>query len=248
MGNIFLVGIFFDALVSGTVAVAALLFAFFLFRRWAHLDSTRRAYAWFWFFTMFTWVVITLRYLSIAFRYTGSGIYIGDIVVEGTIFFTGPPLFYYLTLNIFKKQRLSNCFTTLSMFLAFVALYFLLLPGGISEVHMTDFSADVSINFVSLAIFASEIALILGFIIYDILRFMLTKDKNHGNKPLYQLLYSLPLLIYVFLGAIDQSKIILDWPLVVFRVFYTSSFLFAYLVIMEEELQGEQYLVESKRP
>lgn len=247
MSSKFLVGIFFDALVSGTVALAAILFVFFLFRRWNDLDDIRRAYGWFWFFTMLTWVTIAVRYFAISFGYVGIGVYIGDIIVEGTIFFTGPPLFYYLSSRVFKKSVVANFFATLSALLAFVSIYFLLSQGGISEVHMTDFSADVSINATSLYIFSSQIILIIGFILYDILGYILKGNKNNTKEVFYQLLYSLPLLIYVVLGAIDQSKIILDWPLVVFRVLYASAFLFAYLVIVEDERQNEQYLTEHKQ-
>lgn len=245
MINAFLVGIFFNALVSGIVAFAAILLVFFLFSRWKNINDINRAYAWFWFFTMLTWLTISIRYFAISFGYAGAGIYIGDIIVEGTIFFTGPPLFYYLSLRLFKDSWQKIFFPVFSTILAFVAFYFLLLPGGVSEVHMTDFSADVSINDISLGIFSSQIALIIIFIFYDILMYILKRNKNNNNRTFYQLLYSIPLLIYVVLGAIDQAKIILDWPLVVFRVLYASSFLFAYMIISQDEIRREKYFLKN---
>ncbi len=245
MNQTFLVGIFFNSLVSMSVAVVAFLFTIFLFRRWNRLDITRRAYTWFWFFTMLVWIMVAIRYFFISIGYAGLGIYIGDIAIEGAIFFTGPPLLYYLSLRLFKQKWVASILSILSTILAFIALYFVLLPEGISEIRITDFSADVSINFVSLGIFASQIILIIGLILYDIWTYLFRRETNNINDSLYQFLYSIPLLIYVGLGAIDQSKIIIDWPLVVFRILYASSFLFAYLIILEEDLQNEQYFLES---
>ena len=58
-------------------------------------------------------------------------------------------------------------------------------------------------------------------------------------------LYSISLLVYVVLGGVDQSKIILDWPLIVFRSLYSGAFLMAYLTIVRHEAHLEEFLISE---
>ena len=99
------IGLLFNAIVTGTVGVIALFFMIYLFKRWEHLNDLMRAYAWFWFFTMILWVWFSVYYIFIAFNWREysfiNSIY---VVVQGAIFFTGPPLFYYLGIKVLHNK------------------------------------------------------------------------------------------------------------------------------------------------
>ena len=66
------------------------------------------------------------------------------------------------------------------------------------------------------------------------------RTKNQGE--FYSALFSVSVGIYLLLGTIDESKVITDWPLVVFRLLYSGAFLFVYLVIVQAEAVQEKYL------
>ena len=49
------------------------------------------------------------------------------------------------------------------------------------------------------------------------------------------------LLVYVVLGSVDQTKEIVGWPLVVFRMLYAAAFLCTYLAVVQDHDQQEEY-------
>src|SRR3989344_2852219 len=236
------VGIMFNAFVSSIVAIIAFVFSIFLFIRWHRLDTALRAYTGFWVMTTLVWVFSAARYLFIgtgffapAYTYYGSLVHLGDIIVQGAVFFTGPPLFYYVTIRVFGKDRIAVVAAFISFLLGSVALWLIVKPNGLSTPVFTFFSADASINTASLLIFGIEIVVLIFMLVYDTVTKIQLRRATRNTDALFHALYSISLLVYVMLGGIDQSKIILDWPLIVFRVFYGGAFLMAYLTIIQHE-------------
>ena len=247
------VGIVFNALVSGIVALISLAFSFFLFARWRKLDTSLRAYTWFWVMTMFVWMFSAARYIYIGTgffdpysAYDGSLVHIGDVIIQGSVFFTGPPLFYYVAMRVFGEENIASAASITSFILGVGAFWFIVQPQGLSKPMFTYFSADASINTVSLVIFGTQIAILFLMLLYDSISklrlWRATSDKN----LLFYALYSVSLLVYVVLGGIDQSKMILDWPLIVFRTLYGGAFLMAYLTIIQHEAHQEEFLISSE--
>lgn len=246
------VGIMFNAFVSSIVACIAFAFSVFLFLRWRKLDMALRAYTGFWIMTMLVWAFSAARYLFIGMVffdpinvYYGSWAHLGDIIIQGSVFFTGPPLFYYVAVRVFGEDRIAAAAATTSFILGVLALWLIVRPNGLSAPVFTFFSADASINTASLIIFGIEIIVLVVLLIYDSIIKMRLWRATNNTDALFYALYSVSLLVYVVLGSIDQSKIILDWPLIVFRVLYSGAFLMAYLTIVQHETSQDTFLISE---
>lgn len=246
------IGILFNAMVSAIVAGIAFAFVVFLFRRWKTLDLSMRAYAYFWITTMFVWGASATRYVFYGFhlidQYYGSPAYWSDVMIQAAVFFTGPPVFYYTIVRVFHDPRFARFASLVSLILAFFALSYALAPGGITPPIITAFSADSTITRVPFSIFSGQVILVLSLLMVDIVGRLRRWYQKRDPHFLYHALYSLSIFIYAILGSIDQSKIILDWPLIVFRMLYSGVFLMAYLTIVQHEAFRERYLLEEQIP
>ncbi len=237
------IGILFNALVCATVAASALALTIFLFRKRASLDSAMHAYAWFWWFTVLVWVCSSIRYLIVSFGYAGTWIQYLDIIIQSTVFFTGPPLLYYAIARVFRNAKLSNIAAVGSVVLGLVAMWFILQPHGMPVLDVTYFSAEATANATSFFIFALEAGSILLLLLVDVTRRFNNWRRERSRASIYQALYSLSVVVYLIIGSIDESKIITDWPIIVFRMLYAGAFLLAYLIITQDEASQEEYLV-----
>ncbi|KKU48234.1 hypothetical protein A3H10_00210 [Candidatus Uhrbacteria bacterium RIFCSPLOWO2_12_FULL_46_10] len=243
------IGIIFNALACGFVSAIALALVIFLHGRWAHLDLAMKAFTWFWLFTSLIWAFSSIRYILTGFGYTGQLIGYLDINVQAAVFFGGPSLFYYVILRVFKSKRLANILAVISFILGLISLWFVLSPNGLPVRDVTDFSTDSTINSTSFAIFSVQISVLIFLLLYNIISGWRYWRQDQNQSFLYESLYSLSILVYVILGSIDESKIITGWPLIAFRLLYSGSFLFAYLVIMQdEEAQRTYFADEQLRP
>jgi hypothetical protein len=241
--NVLSIGILFNALVSAVVAGVALALVLFLHRRWPRLDPSMRAYTWFWWMTVLVWLPSAIRYLLAGVGYAGPWLHHLDVTVQAAVFFSGPPLFVYLSRRVFKNDRLGDSLASASFLLGLVALWFVLQPGGVPIRDVTFFSADATINVVSFAIFALEIAAVLVLLLYDVGSRVQRWRQERQSFALYDALYSVAIVVYVVLGSVDESKVITSWPLVAFRLLYSSAFLMVYLIMIQEEAFRQRYLV-----
>jgi uncharacterized membrane protein YhaH (DUF805 family) len=84
--------------------------------------------------------------------------------------------------------------------------------------------------------------LILFFLLVDI--GVTVRRWRHDRYPgaSYEVLYSAAIVVYLALGSIDESKVLVDWPLVVFRMLYAGAFLAVYLTMAQEEASRTSYL------
>ncbi|OGL87145.1 hypothetical protein A3I40_02915 [Candidatus Uhrbacteria bacterium RIFCSPLOWO2_02_FULL_48_12] len=241
----FSIGIIFNAFVSGIVAAAAIALVFFLFKRYRKLHSTMRAYAWFWFFTALVWIPLSIRYLFIGFGSTGQWPHYFDILLQFAVFLGGLPLIYYIGLRVFNDQWLAGAMGLASILPIATALWLILQPGGLIAQEITFFSAETIINTGSLIIFNVEGGLLLALLIYDIIIHLNQWRKSHIRQTFYRALYSLAIVIYLALGILEQSGLVNDWTLVVFRILYAATFLFVYLLITQHEAADETYFQEE---
>ncbi len=237
------IGILFNALVCATVAAAALALTLFLLRKRGNLDSAMHAYAWFWWYTVLVWVGSSVRYLIISLGYAGEWINFLDVLIQGTVFFTGPPLIYYATARVFRSARISNVIAITSVLLGIISMWFILQPHGIPVLDVTYFSAEATTNAVSFSIFSLEAGSILILLFVDVARRLQNWRHERSRASVYQALYSMSVIVYLILGSIDESKVMTDWPLIIFRMLYAGSFLMAYLIITQDEASQEEYLV-----
>jgi len=132
-----------------------------------------------------------------------------------------------------------------SFFLGVAALWFITRPQGLSAPVFTYFSVDSSINNISFMVFGAEIVILVLMLLYDSISKMRIWRATSNTNTLFYALYSISLLVYVVLGGVDQSKIILDWPLIVFRSLYSGAFLMAYLTIVRHEAHLEEFLISE---
>ena len=80
---------------------------------------------------------------------------------------------------------------------------------------------------------------------YDIITHLRQWIHNRERSALFESLYSLAIVIYLILGSIEQAGLVTDWMLVVFRIFYAATFLFVYVLVMQEEIANENYWLEG---
>lgn len=219
----------------------------FLRQRWDRLDPTMKAYTWFWWFTVLVWIFSSGRYILAGFGYTGQWIRNLDIVVQTSIFFTGPALFYYIILRVFRNELTASILATISFAMGLVSIWFLFQPNGVPIRDVTDFSADATINSISFAIFSIQISVLLFLLLYDIVTHLHRWRQVRNQVFLYEALYSVAIVVYVVLGSVDESKIITGWPLVAFRLLYSGAFMFAYLIITQDEEVKQTYFLEDPR-
>lgn len=239
------VGILFNAFVSAVVGIIAFAFIVFYFRRWAKLNAEKRAYGLFWLFTAILWITLAVRYLIIAYGFLGISVYISDLIIQSSIFFTAVPLFYYLILRVFRNEFFAVMMSVAGFILGTISIWFLLGQNGFQPLILTTFTADSAINKTSFIIYAIQAVLVFCLLLYDAFYNMVRWWRTRENAMRYESLYSFALIVYVLLGSIDQAKIILDWPLVVFRMLYSATFLFVYLIVIQEEEHKEPYLSQT---
>ena len=242
--HIFSIGILFNALTCGVVAASALALTIFIMKRLQRVSLAMQAYAWFWWFTALLWLPLAIRYLVVGVGYTGPWIRLIDIVVQMSICFTGPPLFYYLSLQVFRSELLANALSLASALLGIISTWFLLQPNGISVHEVTFFSAEATANTTSLIIFFVEVSIILACLLYDVVVRLRRWYQTGASALPYEAMYSSAIVIYLIIGSVDESKIITDWPIVVFRLLYAGIFLFVYLTISQHDASGD-YLVDD---
>ena len=238
-------GLLFHALVAVLIAMVAAVFVVFLSRRWKSLDRARHAYTGFWVVTALVWSAIAARYFMIGMGYWGGEISFLDIFIQSAVFVTGPPLFYYAGLRVLQHRWAAVALALVSCVFTAMGIYFILQPEGIVRVAVTGFSAETNLNPVSYSIFISNIAILVILMVYDLLSRLRQWFAQRNDALFYDALYSAALLVYVGLGGIDNSKIFLEWELVILRICYIAAFLFAYRVIVEHELAQEHFLIED---
>jgi len=243
--NIISIGILFNSFVTAIVSLTALALTLFLWQRRHELDESMQAYTWFWFSTMLVWGNTSLRYFWVSQGIVGGYIHVFDVVVQAGVFASGPTLFYYLGLRVLNNRRLSIISAWISVGLGALAIWLAALPNGNPVRDISYFSADSTVNPASFMIFSAQAAIIFVLLVYDIARRWHDWRRHGIQKQLYQAAYSFGVVIYLGLGSIDESKMLTDWPLVVFRMLYAGGFLLVYLVITLDEKSREQNLIRS---
>ena len=142
---------------------------------------------------------------------------------------------------------MADILATASLALGLLSLWYIFGANGLPVRDVTDFSADSTVNSVSFAIFSVQISILMFLLVYNIISSWIHWREHRHQPILYEALYSLAILIYVILGSIDESKIITGWPLIAFRLLYSGAFLFAYLVIKQDE-EARQTYFEDEQP
>lgn len=239
------VGILLNAVVSAIVAIAAMALTIFIFRRRKRFDVAMQAYSLFWLFTAFTWISISIRYILIILEAPASTVLLFDVFMQIGIFFSGPPLIFYVSYRLFNKQKLSSFLGIVSTALAVAALWFTIQPDGFTAAPRTFFAAENQVNMQSFAIFGIEAGIILLLLIYDVILRLGHWRWRHSKTALYEALYSLGVILYLLFGSLDQGGIIGDWVIVVFRILYAAIFLYVYLIMIQHEATEEVYLVNT---
>lgn len=239
------IGIIFNALVSGIIAATAASLSFFLFKRYQRLTSSMQAYNWFWLLMLLAWIFLTVKYSLIGIGYLGKWIHAVDLVLQTALFCGGIPLIYYASIRVFSDHRLAKILGAFTILPIAVAVWLIIQPGGLVLREPQFFSAKSELNSGSLMIFNMEVGIILMLLIYDVFtrlrRWRIKRDQN----IFYESLYSSAIIFYLVLGSIEQSALIKNWPVIIFRVLYTAIFLFVYLLVTQHETINEKFLLDE---
>lgn len=239
------IGLLFTSFVELITALSALALVIFLFRRWKSSDLGMRVYVVFWFFTFFVWITSMTRYLLVSFGYENSSFeHILSVLTQMFIFSCGPVLFYYVSIRTLQmRARVAVLLSILPFVFTVWSFVLLLSQWGVTIPQITYFSADAVINKKIFYVFGIQIAILLPLLTYDVFLHYCAWRKDKTIIERYRAFHSLALILYLALGTIDQAKIFIGWPLVVFRMFYSASFLFVYVVIAHYEVDKESYLL-----
>jgi hypothetical protein len=160
------------------------------------------------------------------------------------VYLCGPALFYFVSVRTLQlKSYFSFIFAVPSLCLTLWSFVLLWGGSGVTTPHITYFSADSVVSKQLFYIFGVQIAILLPLLCYDVFLHyrMWRRDKALIEK--YRVFHATALIVYLALGTIDQSKIVVGWPLVVFRMFYSAAFLFVYIVISRYESDKESYFL-----
>lgn len=242
------IGLLFTSFVEFVVVLSALALVVFLLRRWHASDGAMRAYFVFWTFTLLVWTTSMIRYLLVAFGYEKSNIeHLLSISTQIFVFISGPVLFYFVGKRILKMKSPALFIPPIASLLLTVWSFVLLMsPNGINTPNINYFSADSVISSSLFYIFGVEIVILLSLLMYDVVLHFRVWYKSKIVIEKYQAFHSLALILYLTIGTIDQSKVFIGWPLVVFRMFYSASFLFVYIVVSRYEINNESYLLTKE--
>ncbi|MEK9175205.1 MAG: hypothetical protein AAB795_01280, partial [Patescibacteria group bacterium] len=222
------IGLLFTSFVELIVVVSALALVIFFLRRWASLDNAMKAYVIFWLFTCFVWTTSMIRYVLVSFGYENSILeHQLSIVTQIFVFLGGPILFYFVGIRTLQLKSYATCmFAVPSLLLTIWSFALLLNPLGVTTPQINYFSADAVISRKLFYIFGAQILILLSLLAYDVILHFRIWYQNKILIEKYRALNSMALIVYLLLGTIDQSKIFIGWPLGVFRVLYSTSFLF----------------------
>ncbi|OGL60604.1 hypothetical protein A3H10_00685 [Candidatus Uhrbacteria bacterium RIFCSPLOWO2_12_FULL_46_10] len=204
-----------------------------------------KSYSWFWFFTAIAWILISIKYSLIGFGYLGSWLHYVDLLLQSAIFSSGLPLIYYVGLKFFDDKRLADILGLATIMPIVVAIWLIIQPGGLVLRDLTFFSAKSFLNSGSLIIFNVEVAIIIAILIYDIATWLYRWRQSRDQNALIESLYSIAIITYLVLGSIEQSGLIKNWTVIIFRIMYAAAFLFVYLLITQREIANENYLIEE---
>ena len=205
------------SLGAGFIALRALRYA---------ISEQLVAYAWFWVLTSFLWGLFGVRYLLIAFNFRGMTTFTIFLASQTTIFFLGPVLYYFLGLRVYANHKLARVLAMQCLVVAAVATILVYLPDGTTVLPPTEFGAEIAISNVAWGLFMAEIVGILGSLIID-----LTRRWSHqfvSQVARYEFSYSAALVMYIGLGAFDQSSAVTGVGLVGLRLLYLVPLVYAY--------------------
>lgn len=238
------IGILFNAIVCGTVTIAATLLAFFLFNRWHKLSPTMKAYAWFWVMAIFIWLPLSLRYLIVSLGMTEQLLYLA-LITQIALSMCGPPLIYYLTTHLLQGRFKAWFFSVIFLIIGGIGIWYDMKPDGLIILPLTYFSAEITLNSTSMYLYIGVISVIFLFLFIDIGIHGISYFRYRQEEAGYETLYSLAVAIYLILGSLEVVAFITDWVVVVFRVLYVGTFLVVYLVMKNHEDTFEKYFFEK---
>lgn len=240
------IGILFNAIVCGMVAISAAMLAVFLLYRWQKLTPTMKAYAWFWVMTTFIWLPLSLRYAISGLGKVGPLFYPLALLTQIALSMCGPPLIYYLAAHLRQSRIIVWSLTAVFIIFGAVGIWYDLKPDGLIIVPFTYFSAETTLNAVSLRLYLGAISVIFLFLFVDIWVHCVSYYRYRQREVAYETLYSLAIAAYLILGSLEVVAFITDWLVVVFRTLYIGTFLTVFLIIKNYEATSENYLLEEK--
>ncbi len=237
-------GIILNGFVSLSLSIISVSFIHYLIKIRNKLDHLMQAYVWFWIVTAFVWFFVSSRYILIGLSYSGKDlILLLELLIQISIFMTGPALFYFLGYALYRSKTLASLLALVSFVFAVISTAYMMLPGGLTLLEITYFSAETGLGEIPMSIFSSQVMVIIVLLLVLLLKNYILRVKTADEGVRFQLLYIVSILGYVILGALDQSKIFSDWAIILIRSLYAGIFLFMYIILKKEMDDNEKYFV-----
>ncbi|MFC1594939.1 hypothetical protein ACFL3E_00740 [Patescibacteria group bacterium] len=239
-----LVGILLNAFISAVVGISSTFLAVFLFRRWKKLNSGLKTYSVFWLLNSLVWIIAAIRYTIIAFGTPVPNLYLIDYLIQSMAFIIITLIVFYTGLRITNNKTIITIMVLASIAAGIIAIYYFIQLGGITYEELSFFSADSILNNISMIIFTSQGAIVMLLLIYDLGLKIKNWYSNKSKVALYNTLFTVSLIAYFIVGAIDHMKLFHDWTLIAFRILYCAIFLFVYIIVtLEEEVTADPYRI-----
>lgn len=216
-------GRFLNAIIVLTVALAAIMLAAFILRRWDALNKKFSLFGLFWLFTAFLWVSVTLRSLAASFNNYEIDIFFFKIA-QAHVFLSAIFLGGYVFETLFQKAWLTKtalfAYGLLAAAGVGVTFYYNIEPVDLGNFFVTEYAPHI----IALRIFQINVVPIVLLLLFDFV-----KQRS---------LASLSIILYLALGYFDQAGVS-GWPVLLFRLLFIGSFFIAYIgvsnVLGEEE-------------
>lgn len=233
-------GMVFTSFVSFLVFLSASLAGFSIFKKRPKEDKALFSYSIFLMLTACVWFFVGLCLFSfwLGKENLAKLFFTMDQIL---VFCSGVPLSYYLSLKIWGKDGFSKIVSILYSLGAFGGIV-LLLIFGVTTGESTYFASKFQPNTWSFLIFVLLIAPLGILALIDTIGKFIRWARSKETAYLYDFFYTLVIVIYLCLGFFDEQGLIVDWPLVFFRLIFTAVFFLAYLTFSFQSLSREEFV------
>lgn len=217
--------ILYNIFVCWVVSFAGFFTATHIFKQWKG-NKLAISYGYFWLGMGILWLFVGVRTL---FYWLGYPEIDKNIFLFNEIFVAGHmiPIAYYLSLKIFKKEKIANFAAIFYAAGTIIFLYFVF-GGDIGKALTSNWGTDFpQLGGAKIMFLIMEGMLLFG-LLYDAINFLIQR-ANQKNAELYLFFATLAVLIYAIGGYFDGQGYTVGWQLLLIRILMMAGAFIAYL-------------------
>lgn len=237
-------GMVFTSFVSYLVFASALLAGVSTLRNRDKKDDAVFSYSAFLLMTAVAWFFVASSLFAMWLGKEGLG-KLFFLTNQILIFCSGVPLSFYLILKTWGKGKVLRAVVAFYVAGAFLCA-FLSIFLGVVEGESTYFVSKFQPNQSVFLVFIILVTPLLIVALMESVRKVTLWAKSRESAHLHDFSFAFIIIVYLFLGVLDESGFIVDWPLVFFRLLFVAVFFLAYLVDSFRSLKKEKFVLYNK--